>query len=133
MSAGEKPTEPRRKAQAAWNVHLVEQILVRDPEAQVVVLGDLNSFYDSPPLDVLRQGGLRHVYKFIEPERPYSYIFQGVSETLDHILLTPGLYERLARVEALHINADFPPPLPDDPSPEHMSDHDPIMVVLAFR
>jgi len=47
--------------------------------------------------------------------------------------LTPGLYERLARVEALHINADFPPPLPDDPSPEHMSDHDPIMVVLAFR
>jgi len=133
MSAGEKPTEPRRTAQAAWNVALVEQILAQDPQAQVVVLGDLNSFYDSPPLDVLRQAGLRHVYEFVAPERPYSYIFQGVSETLDHILLTPGLYEHLVRVEALHINADYPPPPPDDPSAEGVSDHDPIIAVLSFK
>ena len=36
---------------------LVERILAADPEAHVVVLGDLNSFYDSPPLDVLREAG----------------------------------------------------------------------------
>ncbi len=132
MAGGEKPTEPRRKAQAAWNVKLVEDILARDPEAHIAVLGDLNSFYDSPPLDVLRAAGLRHVYEFVAPERLYSYIFQGESETLDHILVTPGLYERLVRVEALHIDADYPPPLPDDDSARRVSDHDPIIAVFRL-
>jgi predicted extracellular nuclease len=133
MSGGEKPTEPRRNAQAAWNVTLVKRILARDPEAYVVVLGDLNSFYDSLPLDTLRAAGLRHVYEFVEPERPYSYIYEGVSETLDHILMTPGLYGHLVHVEALHINADYPPPIPGDTSARRVSDHDPIVAILSFR
>jgi predicted extracellular nuclease len=133
MSGGEKPTEPRRTAQAAWNATLVEQILAGDPEAYVVVLGDLNSFYDSPPLDLLRDAGLRHIYEFVEPERPYSYIYQGVSETLDHILVTPSLYELLTAVEAVHINADYPLPLPDDASARRVSDHDPIVAVFAIK
>jgi uncharacterized repeat protein (TIGR01451 family) len=133
MSGGEKPTEPRRTAQAAWNATLVERILAGDPEAYVVVLGDLNSFYDSPPLDLLREAGLRHIYEFVEPERPYSYIFQGVSETLDHILVTPSLYELLTAVEAVHIDADYPLPLPDDASARRVSDHDPIVAVFAIK
>jgi hypothetical protein len=132
MSGGEKPTEPRRTAQANWNVTLVERILDREPDAHVVVLGDLNSFYDSPPLDAVREAGLRHVYEFSEPERPYTYIFQGESETLDHILVTPSLYELLVRVEALHINADYPPPVPGDPSARRVSDHDPLVAVFSF-
>ncbi|MGD8623158.1 MAG: lamin tail domain-containing protein [Anaerolineae bacterium] len=133
MSGGEKPTEPRRMAQAAWNVTLAEEILARDPEAHVVVLGDLNSFYDSPPLDVLREAGLRHVYEFVAPLRPYSYVYQGVSETLDHLLVTPSLYEHLVRVEVLHVNADYPLPLPDDDSIHGTSDHDPLLAVFAFE
>lgn len=133
MSGGERPTEPRRKAQAAWNVTLVEQILAADPEAYIVVLGDLNSFYDSPPLDVLRETGLHHVYELVEPERPYTYIYQGESETLDHILVTPSLYQHLAQVTALHIDADYPPPIPADPSARRVSDHDPLVVVFSFK
>jgi predicted extracellular nuclease len=133
MSGGEKPTEPRRKAQAAWNVTLVERILADDPKAYVVVLGDLNSFYDSPPLDVLREAGLQHVYELVEPERPYTYIYLGESETLDHILVTPSLYQKLVQVTALHINADYPPPIPDDPSAQRTSDHDPLVVVFSLR
>jgi predicted extracellular nuclease len=133
MSGGEKPTEPRRTAQAAWNVTLVERILANEPDASIVVLGDLNSFYDSPPLDELRAIGLRHVYEFVEPDRPYSSVYQGESETLDHILVTPSLYERLVRVAAAHINADSPLPAPDDPSARHVSDHDPIVATFSFR
>jgi hypothetical protein len=133
MSGGELPTEPQRTAQAAWNASLVERILADDPTAHVVVLGDLNSFYDSPPLEVLRQAGLQHAYEFVAPDRPYTYIYQGESETLDHILLTPGLYEHVIRVEALHINADYPPPIPDDSSARRSSDHDPLIVVLALE
>ena len=133
MAGGEKPTEPRRKAQAAWNATLVNRILADDPEVYVVVLGDLNSFYDSPPLDLLRDDGLRHVYEFVEPYRPYTYIFQGESETLDHILVTPSLYERLESVEGLHIDADYPLPAPDDTSARRVSDHDPLVVIFSLK
>jgi hypothetical protein len=132
MSGGELPTEPRRKAQAQWNVELMAPILARDPASHVVVLGDLNSFYDSPPLDILREGGLRHVYEYVAPQRPYSYIYEGESETLDHILVTPGLYAHLVQVEALHINADYTLAEPGDPSPSGTSDHDPIVARFSF-
>lgn len=131
MSGGELATEPRRVAQAAWNATLVHGVLAADPDAYVVVLGDLNSFYDSPPLDVLREAGLSHVYDAVGPDLPYTYIYQGESETLDHILVSPSLYTQLSRVEALHVNADFPPPLPGDTSPEHLSDHDPLVAVFG--
>ncbi len=133
MAGGEEATEPRRIAQAAWNVVLVEEILAREPEAQIVVMGDLNSFYDSAPLDTLREGGLHHVYEVLtEGERPYTYIFQGESETLDHLLVSPALFERLVRVEALHVNADHPLPAPNDLSPRRLSDHDPLVAVFSF-
>ncbi len=132
MSGGEEATEPRRTAQAEWNGSLVERILADDPEAYVLVLGDLNSFYQSAPLDALRETGLRHVYEFVEPYRPYSYIYQGESETLDHILMTPALYEYLVGVEAVHINADYPPPVSDDPSARRVSDHDPVVAIFAL-
>ncbi|MCJ7548249.1 MAG: endonuclease/exonuclease/phosphatase family protein, partial [Anaerolineae bacterium] len=102
MSGGELPTEPRRVAQAAWNVSLVESLLAGDPDAQIVVLGDLNSVYNSPPLDVLREAGLHHVYESVEPALPYTYIYQGESETLDHILVSRALYNHLRQVDALH-------------------------------
>ena len=46
MSGGEQATEPRRIAQAAWNGDLVQQIIADDPEAFVVVMCDLNSYYE---------------------------------------------------------------------------------------
>ncbi len=132
MAGGEAPTEPRRTAQAEWNVTLVQELVARDPDALVVVLGDLNSFYTSRPIAALREGGLRHVYELTEPDIPYTYIYQGESETLDHILMSPSLYAHLEQVHALHVNADYPPAAPGDPSPEHTSDHDPLVAVFSF-
>ena len=132
MSEGEQVTEPRRVAQAAWNLSLVEQIVEQEPDALIVVLGDLNSFYESPPIDTLREGGLRHIYEFVAPEMPYTYIYEGESETLDHILVSSALYERLTLVEALHIDADYPLAAPDDATPRHVSDHDPLIAVFDF-
>jgi hypothetical protein len=133
MSGGEEATEPRRDAQARWNLTLVERILAREPEALVAVMGDLNSFYDAKPIGSLRQGGLRHVFEALDDDRIlYTYIYLGESETLDHILVTPALYEKLRRVEVLHVNADYPLPLPGDLSPRHVSDHDPLVAVFGW-
>lgn len=132
LSAGEEATEPQRTAQAAWNATLVQRILDNNPDANIIVLGDLNSFYDTLPIHTLENVGLRHVYEFVEPFRPYTYIFEGQSETLDHILVTQGLYDRLVRVEALHINSDYPLAFPDDASPQRASDHDPLVAVFSL-
>jgi hypothetical protein len=133
MSAGELATEPQRNSQASWNVTLVESILAEQPDAYVAVIGDLNSFYDSPPIDTLRMGGLNHVYEFVSPDLPYTYIYQGESETLDHVLVTPSLYALTQRVDVLHTNADYPPHDPDDWSPQRVSDHDPLVVVFSLE
>ena len=127
------PTEPRRTAQATWNVELVERIQAGEPDALVAVLGDLNSFYHSPPMDEFRKANMRHVYEFVEPDFPYTYIYEGESETLDHIWLTPSLYEHLVRVEVLHINADYTLPAPDDTTARRVSDHDPLVAVFSLE
>lgn len=132
MSGGEAATEPRRTAQAAWNAQLAEDILATDPEALLAVLGDLNSFYDSKPLEALEQAGLVHTFDRLPEEERYTYVFEGVSQTLDHILVSPSLDLLIQTVTVLHVNADHPIASPDDLSPKHKSDHDPVIVVFAL-
>jgi len=135
-SGGEALTEPRRVMEAEWNAHLVDQVLAADPTAYVVVLGDLNDYYDSAPLRAMMEGNtpggqLVHTMAGIEREERYSFIYQGVSQLLDHILVTPALAEHLVRAEALHINADYPLLAPDICDPHRCADHDPV--VATFR
>jgi hypothetical protein len=133
MSAGVEATEPVRTAQAAWNVAIVQEIRAEAPDAYIAVLGDLNSFFASPPIETLRQAGLVHVFDALPAQARYTYIFQGESQTLDHILVTPGLFAWLRRVQVLHINADFPPPDLQDDSPLRKSDHDPVVATFSLN
>jgi hypothetical protein len=96
-------------------------------------VGDLNSFYDSLPIDTLREAGLNHVFEIIPEEERYTYIFEGASQTLDHILVTPSLMELIRRTEVLRVNADFAPPEPDDESPRRKSDHDPVVATFSLE
>ncbi len=135
-AGGEALTEPRRVKEAQWNAHLVDQLLARDPGAYVVVLGDLNDYYGSAPLRALTEGEtpggrLVHVLANLPREERYSFIYQGVSQLLDHILVTPALGEHLVRAEPLHVNADYPLPEPDGADPHRAADHDPV--VALFR
>ncbi len=132
MGGGVEATEPRRVAQAAWNLELVKRLLQADPQAMVAVMGDLNAYYDAPTLDTLREGGLLHVYEAVEGERPFTYIYQGEAETLDHILVTPPLFDHLTRVEALHIDAPFTLPPEEDETARRTSDHDPLVATFRF-
>mgnify|MGYP002387573141 FL=1 len=133
MSAGVDATEPQRIAQAAWNMQLVEEILSFEPEAYIAIVGDLNSFYESAPIQTLRAGGLVHVFELLTPEMRYTYIYQGDSQVLDHILITAAFVDLLERVEILHVNADFPLSPADDGTPWHKSDHDPVIVTFTIK
>ncbi len=133
MSAGVEATEPRRTAQAAWNIEVMEGVLAENPGAYYAVIGDLNSFFDSLPIHTLRNAGLAHVFDVLPESERYNYIYQGASQTLDHILVTPSLFDLLLRVEILHVNADFAPPLRGDESPLRKSDHDPIVATFSLN
>lgn len=133
MSGGEEATEPRRTAQAAWNVTILEELQEKNPEAYVAIIGDLNSFYVSKPIDTLREAGMEHVFDSILPNERYSYIYLGQCQTLDHILITPNLKNLLARVEVLHVNTNFPPTVPGDESSMSKSDHDPVVATFLLK
>ncbi len=124
----------RRTLQAEHVASLVQQRLDRDPQARVVVLGDLNDFYDSGPVNALRNGTtprLIHTYDFLRPLERYTFIFNGASQVLDHILITPGVQPAFARVDPVHVNVDFPAGREEDTTVlERSSDHDPVVMVL---
>jgi hypothetical protein len=132
LAEGEAVTEPRRIAQAEWSLDVLKANVTNITTSYAALIGDLNSFYESPPLDVLRSAGLRHVFEVLNEEERYTYNFQGVSQAIDHILVTPALMERLMRVQILHVNADYPPMEPGDPSPFSESDHDPVVAVFSL-
>ncbi len=56
MSGGELATEPRRNAQAAWNLVIAQELMADDPLALVAIIGDLNSYYNSPPIKTIEAG-----------------------------------------------------------------------------
>ncbi|MFZ6028957.1 MAG: lamin tail domain-containing protein [Chloroflexota bacterium] len=138
MSGGEQASEPRRMAQAEWNLALLEEILAADPQAMVAVVGDLNAYLHAAPVETLRAGGLRHIFDACLADEsictqgvPYTYLYQGEAQVLDHVLVSPGLYALLDSVFVLHVNADYPLPDADDTSPRHKSDHDPVIATFT--
>ncbi len=132
MAGGEKVTEPRRLAQAKWNLEVIRRIRQADPQARIILMGDLNSYFDSPPINALRKGGLVHVMDGMDAVSRYTYIYKGEVQTLDHVLVTPNLDDLLLKVAVFHADADYPPPPPDDTSPIRKSDHDPVVVWLRL-
>jgi hypothetical protein len=125
----------RRTRQALFVAALAQAALIADPAANVAVLGDLNDFYQSGPVEALRtnvQPPLIHPFDFLPSLDRYSYIFNGASQVLDHILITPGMARGLASVDILHTNVDYPyPAFVDFTNTHHASDHD--MVQLRIR
>ncbi len=122
----------RREQQARDVATLVQEQLVIDPAAHVVVLGDLNDYYASRPVEALRtstQPALFHTYDLLPPLERFTYIFNGASQVLDHILVTPAMVPTLAEVDLVHINAHFPAlATVNTTNVNHASDHDPMQI-----
>jgi endonuclease/exonuclease/phosphatase family metal-dependent hydrolase len=134
-SGGEIETAPRRQAQAQHVHELVQSMLASDPQADLIVLGDFNDFNRSLVWQQLQEGGVLYdtVQKIPSHER-YSYIFDGASQLMDGILVSPALVHRIADVAIMHINADYPIAYAFDESiaafPYHVSDHDPLVITI---
>lgn len=113
-------TEVQRAAQAQVIADFVQELLDADPQAAVIVLGDLNEHEFRSPLAVLAESGLVNLLAQIEQEDRYTYNYLGNSQVLDHILVSPRLEAQDPQVDIVHANADYP-------DSEAASDHDPIV------
>lgn len=90
------------------------------PDAGIIVLGDMNDFEFSPSIENLTRGqGLINLVDTVPLADRYTYIYQGYSQVLDHILVSPKLADRTS-TRILHLNADFS-------DGRRASDHDPIL------
>jgi hypothetical protein len=134
---GELETAPRRLAEAQHLLELVSATMTPDKDTAIVVLGDFNDYDKSSVIEVLLESGslIDGLERVPEVER-FSYIFDGASQLVDWILVTPWLKDRIVSANIFHVNADYPYQLglslKDDEIHLRSSDHDIPLVVLDF-
>ena len=118
-----------QRAGQAQVVHdFVQTLQSADRHADVVVVGDLNDYQFSPALKSLTTGTadgsgpriLTDLITTLPVDQQYTYDYEGISEVLDHILVSPGV--RKVHYQVVHVNAEYA---------DQVSDHDPQVVDLT--
>jgi hypothetical protein len=115
-------SEVQRTQQAQVVNNFVDSILALNATAKIVVLGDLNDFSFSTPINTLKGGVLHALIETLPQSERYTYVFEGNSQDLDHILLSDGLFSMAWDYDVVHVNSEFA---------DQISDHDPQVVRLA--
>ncbi|MFF9772816.1 endonuclease/exonuclease/phosphatase family protein [Streptomyces sp. NPDC013978] len=113
-----RSSEAKRHQQAAEVNTFVKDLLKADRDAKAVVLGDLNDFEFSETMTALTAGKvLNPLIKTLPAAERYTYVYEGNSQTLDHILTSPAVTH--FDYDVVRINAEFA---------DQASDHDPQIV-----
>jgi predicted extracellular nuclease len=133
---GEAETAPRRLLQAQRINALVDEILAQDAQAQIIVMGDFNDYELSPAMrEMTENGRLTNILLQVPDEGRYSFVFAGISQLIDGVLVSPALADEVAQVQIMHVNADYPDSMGLDISPEGLpykaTDHDVPVVVFG--
>ncbi|MEV5314217.1 endonuclease/exonuclease/phosphatase family protein [Streptomyces sp. NPDC052610] len=119
-----RSSETQRHLQATAVNTFVKEILATQKNADVIALGDINDFEFSGTAEALEgDGELWSAVKSLPRGERYSYVYQGNSQVLDQILVSPSIRRGCDfEYDSVHINAEFH---------DQISDHDPQ--VLRFR
>ncbi|MET9525402.1 endonuclease/exonuclease/phosphatase family protein [Streptomyces coeruleorubidus] len=119
-----RSSETQRHQQATLVNAFAKDILDTEKNADVVVLGDINDFEFSDTTRKLEgRGELWSAIKSLPRSERYSYVYQGNSQVLDQILISPSIRRDCDfEYDSVHVNAEFN---------DQISDHDPQ--VLRFR
>ncbi|MFO1443278.1 endonuclease [Bacillus sp. Bva_UNVM-123] len=118
-------SEVQRKQIANIVYQFVSDIKSKNPEANVISVGDFNDFQFADSLKIHEGNLMTNMINKVEAADRYSYVFHGNSQVLDHILVSNHLVDQ-TEIDILHINADF------TNMSGRASDHDPVMVQIGF-
>lgn len=121
---GGAASDDQRIKQAEVVNQFVETKLSSDPNANIVVLGDLNDTPESEAITTFKESKLRNLVTDVPAEERFSFIFKGDKEQIDHILVSPHLQSAgNAEVDVVHVNLG---------DPKGVSDHDPVIARFRF-
>jgi predicted extracellular nuclease len=109
-------SEVQRHAQAQVLNDFVDSILAVDSRALVLPLGDFNDFEFSETMSILQGGVLENLVLTLRKPERYTYVFEGNSQVLDHILASHRLFRGLRGYDVVHVNSEFA---------DQASDHEP--------
>ncbi len=141
----------KRDAQAKWMADWIQSRQTLRENEPLLVVGDFNAFeFTDGYVDVIGQitgspdplGALLPAYAIVDPplvdgvslmppEERYSYVYQGNTQVLDHILFNQAAMPLVVDLIAGRGNADAPKTSADDEgTPLRSSDHDGLIVTL---
>jgi predicted extracellular nuclease len=119
-----RSSEVQRHAQAQVLNDFVDSITAADPNANVIVLGDINDFEFSETVQILSGDVLTSLMETLPKAERYSYVFEGNSQVLDQILVSDNLLGFPIDYDPVHVNSEFA---------DQASDHDPQVARLDLR
>ncbi|WP_232713530.1 lamin tail domain-containing protein [Bacillus xiapuensis] len=119
-------SEEQRKKIAKVVTNFIKEIKTENPDANIVSLGDFNDFQFSDALKIHEGEHMTNMIHKVEERDRYTYVYQGNSQVLDHILVSNNLAAH-TKVDILHINADF------TDMAGRASDHDPVLVQVDLK
>ncbi len=119
-----RSSEVQRDQQATVLNGFVNSVLAVDPNANVVLAGDFNDYQFSPAVTTLTNNGstLTDLIGTLPENERYTYVFNGISQVLDHIFVTKALVSAgpaAVQYDVIHVNSEFA---------DQASDHDPQVV-----
>jgi uncharacterized protein len=109
-------TETQRAQQATAVAGFVNNVFGLAPNANVVVAGDLNDFDYSAAVGIVSATGMLDLPSTLPDGERYTYDFEGNSQVLDHILISPAIAARGFAYDVVHVNSEFA---------DQASDHEP--------
>lgn len=137
----------KRRAQAEFLADLIQTRQAANPQERIAALGDFNAFAvndgyvdlmntikgtPTPSSQVVLASSdlvnpdLVSLEDSVAAADRYSYVFDGNTQSLDHIVVNAPLNARFARFAAARVNADFPESDRNNANiPNRLSDHDP--------
>lgn len=122
----ERSSETQRHAQATAVRGFIDELLKANKQANVIVLGDLNDFNFSETASIVKGSGKTALTDLIDTlpvNQRYSYDYQGNSQVLDQLLVSPALAKKYD-YQVVHTNSQFY---------DQDSDHDPQVVKLQVH
>ena len=120
-----RSSEEARHAQAQSVNDFVDELVAADPNANVIVLGDVNDFDFSETVHILEGGVMTTLMETLPLPERYSYVFEGNSQVLDQILVSNTMLANFPiDYDPVHVNAEFA---------DQASDHDPQVARIDFR
>lgn len=100
--------------------------LAKDPNLNIVLVGDMNDFEFTKVLEILKGNEMVNMVDKVPANDRFSYFFQGNNQVLDHILVSKNLENKTA-VDMIHINANY------TEAQGRASDHDPVVVQIDLK